>query len=326
MLCYAMLCCAMLCYAMLCYVMLCYAMLYYAMLCYAMLCYAMLCYAVLCCAVICYAMLCCAMLCYAILCYAMLCYAMLYYTMLYYAMLCCDSDFCNAINSYYFYLFLQIVKPENVEVLVDTGAFTGFKKVQIQIRLEAKSFHFRSQALTMGQLIIDRVNERTFLGDLVWALNSTSYKQDFIDYSKFGWILPGFDIVLLSATGFPVTGYDRNPDYKQDSPSKAKKEAEAAATAASDREERLMLILAGVGLGAAVLVGLLALLYCRLRRQYVDLEKDKGDVPANLRAMWKRCVTLYLKCFFLFFLFSSLVFLFFTVNYYNIHIIMFLYY
>jgi hypothetical protein len=125
------------------------------------------------------------------------------------------------------------------------------------------------------------VNEHSFLRDFIAALNTTSYKQDFVDYSRFGWMVGGYDLVLLSATGFPVASKDRNPDYNVD------EGTGVPSSGSSAREEQLWLLLLGVGLASAVLVVLLACFYCRLRRQYADLEKDKG-LPGSLKEMWQR--------------------------------------
>lgn len=95
-------------------------------------------------------------------------------------------------------------------------------------------------------------------------------------------MVPGYDLVLLSATGFPISGKDRNPDYQID-----KDDELNGSGAVSPREEQLKLLLTGVILAAFVIVGLLVYLYFRLRRQYWDLEKDKG-LPGNLKAMWER--------------------------------------
>lgn len=135
-----------------------------------------------------------------------------------------------------------------------------------------------------GENIIDRVNGRNFLQNFIEALNETSYKQDFVDFSRFGWMTPGYDLVLLSATGFPVAGRDRNPDYTVDKPAHPSTDS---ASSGSAREEQLQLILIGVALGGLAIIVFMSFLYCRLRRQYTDLEKDRG-IPGNLKAMWQR--------------------------------------
>lgn len=178
-------------------------------------------------------------------------------------------------------LFVFKVPASHVEVLVDTGAYTGFKKVQIQIRLREKDFTSKNLALLTGEDIIDEVNGRNFLFDFVAALNSSSYRQDHVDHAKFGWMIPGYDVVLLSASGFPVVGKDRNPDYRADDTNGSTQ------TGTSSSEEQLKLLLLGVVLGGAIIIGLLVMLYCRLRSQYASLEKDKG-VPSSLRQMWQR--------------------------------------
>ena len=132
-----------------------------------------------------------------------------------------------------------------------------------------------------GEDIIDRVNERTFLADLISALNSTSYKQDYVDYSRFGWLIPGYDIVLLSATGFPVLSRDRNPDYVVDKPESINDDS------SSEVEEQMRLLLTGVVLASLVVICCVCCFYCRLKRQYLDLEREKG-IPGNLKGMWER--------------------------------------
>ena len=163
---------------------------------------------------------------------------------------------------------------------MDSGAFVGYKKVQIQIRLRAKDYYKKAMALLVGQSIVDRVNEDSFSTEFVYALNKTSYRQDFLDFSRFGWMIPGYDILLLSVTGFPISSKDLNPDYQIDEKNQNNERS-------SDREEQLKLILIGVMLAAFLVVGLMGCLYCRLRRQYWDLEKGKG-IPGNLKAMWER--------------------------------------
>lgn len=173
------------------------------------------------------------------------------------------------------------ISPGNVEALVDSGAYVGYKKVQIQIRLRAKDYSKNAIALERGEAIIDQVNDIFFPADFLKALNSTSHAQDHIDFSRFGWMMPGYDIVLSSVTGFPISASDKNPDYLED------QVLIPSGDASSAREEQLKLILFGVLLAAAMLISLVVCLYFRLRRQYWDLEKDKG-LPGNLRAMWER--------------------------------------
>lgn len=163
---------------------------------------------------------------------------------------------------------------------MDTGAYVGYKKVQIQIRLRAQDYFKKTMALLVGQAIVDRVNEDSFPTEFVFALNKTSHRQDFLDFSRFGWMIPGYDVVLLSVTGFPISTKDLNPDYQIDETSQQN-------GSSSEREEQLKLILVGVMLAAFLVVLLMGCLYCRLKRQYWDLEKGKG-IPANLKAMWER--------------------------------------
>jgi hypothetical protein len=172
-----------------------------------------------------------------------------------------------------------------VEALVDTGAYVGYKKVQIQIRLRAKDFPRRTDALLRGQAIIDEAHENDFASDFISALNEASEKQDYVDFSRFNWMIPDYDLVLLSATGFPISDKDLNPDYQID---EGDQPATVDAAEAKGREDQLELILTGVVLAGLLMVGLMACMYFRLRRQYWDLEKDKG-LPANLKAMWERC-------------------------------------
>lgn len=161
-------------------------------------------------------------------------------------------------------------------MLVDSGADVFFKKIQIQIRLRAKDYERVFDTMLAGQAIVDRVNEDSFAGALVASLNKTSTMQDSLDYSKYGWLLPNFDLVVESATGFPVSSKKVNPEESGSYDSSA---------SSNTSHQQLELLLIGVALAGVVIASVLGCLYCRLRSEYDSLQKDKG---ISLREMWNR--------------------------------------
>jgi hypothetical protein len=64
----------------------------------------------------------------------------------------------------------------------------AYEKMQVQIRLQAKTYLTEADVTSAGENILSIVNDVSFADFFLEALNRTSTELDRLDYSRYGWM------------------------------------------------------------------------------------------------------------------------------------------
>ena len=166
-----------------------------------------------------------------------------------------------------------------------------YEKLQVRVRLREADYKSLARITEAGQEIVDAVNDFSFSFNLINALNETSSLLDGLDYSRYGWMTKRHILVkyfrpsnvyiildvlqVMNCFGFPV-GSDRAHDAPGD---------ETSSNQYSHEITSFDLIIIGVALGCLLLASLVTFWYCKIKRQYGALVKDKVD---TLSEKWRR--------------------------------------
>ena len=167
-------------------------------------------------------------------------------------------------------------------LLVDTvnNLKAGYK-LQLQLRLSGQD-KLVADVQRQAHAIVSKISSKTFVKNLLFALNETSYHTEILDYSRYGWMVES-DVSIGEVMANPIGYSNRDIDPFLDG--MISDENEDLSDSPSAREYLFYWTI----LAFMLLCITLMILHLRLRTLHAALQKDKQfQATSSLREMWNR--------------------------------------
>lgn len=165
--------------------------------------------------------------------------------------------------------------------IAGTEDYSLRSKLHFQVRIEKKDYSTVRSLNDAAMAVVENVWDENFAQDLVHALNTVSSKNDKLDHSRFGYLMPE-DIQVLNAMALPISDV-RDPIEIAN---------EGGAVEVNFIHEGLRykvdLILLGVAIAASISLCCVLHVNTRLQQERAALEKDKHVKGGSLYKFWNK--------------------------------------